>query len=209
MYAILDDQSNKSLAKSTFFNMFGIRGPSSPYSLRTCTGTVEMVGRKATAFNIESIDGRTCLPLPTLIKCNQIPDHRVEIPMPDAAMHQPHLRCIVHLLTECDEQAQITLLLGRDILHVHKVREKINSPHNAPYTQRCDLGWVIIGDVCLGDIHKPTSVSTMFTNTLDKGRPSLFQPCRNHFLIKELPNSTHVYCPFTDPDCDNHAYDNY
>lgn len=53
---------------------------------------------------------------------------------------------------------------------------------------------------CLsGDICKPTSVSTMFTSTLDKGHPSRFQPCHNHFLIKDLPNSTHVPCPSIPP----------
>lgn len=53
---------------------------------------------------------------------------------------------------------------------------------------------------CLsGDIHKPTSVSTMFTSTLDKEHPSHFQPCPNHFLIKDLPNSTHVPCPSIPP----------
>lgn len=36
VYAILDDQSNKSLARSTFFEIFNIKGPCSPYSLKTC-----------------------------------------------------------------------------------------------------------------------------------------------------------------------------
>jgi len=47
VYAVLDDQSNRSLAKTQFFNLFGIKGNPSPYTLRTCSGTVEMAGRKA------------------------------------------------------------------------------------------------------------------------------------------------------------------
>lgn len=34
-----------------------------------------------------------------------------------------------------DPGAAILLLLGRDILRVHKVREQYNGPHNAPYAQ--------------------------------------------------------------------------
>ncbi|XP_057694147.1 uncharacterized protein LOC130917078 [Corythoichthys intestinalis] len=82
VYAVLDEQSNKSLAKTEFFEIFSVNSQMMPYTLKTCS--------------------------------------------------------------------------GRDILRVHKVREQINGPDNAPYAQRLDLGWVIIGDVCLGTVHKPS-----------------------------------------------------
>ncbi|XP_060126117.1 uncharacterized protein LOC132591490 isoform X1 [Zootoca vivipara] len=195
LYAILDDQSNKSLASPTFFDMFDIKGPSFPYSLKTCSGNVETAGRRASGYKVESLDGQTSLTLPTLIECNQIPDQRSEIPTPDAARHHPHLKRIVNLIPQLDPQARIILLLGRDILEVHKARAQINGPHNASYAQKLDLGWVIIGDVCLGSMHKPNSVNSMLTNTLENGRPSLFQPCHNHFIIKELPQKNHSICP--------------
>ena len=50
MYAILDDQSNRSLAKSEFFDLFSIQGNLSPYSLKTCAGVTQMTGRKADGF---------------------------------------------------------------------------------------------------------------------------------------------------------------
>lgn len=34
------------------------------------------------------------------------------------------------------------------------MREQRNEPNNAPYAQRLDLGWVIVGDVCLGAARK-------------------------------------------------------
>ncbi|XP_068120871.1 uncharacterized protein [Hyperolius riggenbachi] len=207
MYAILDDQSNGSLAHPTFFDMFNVKGPSSPYSLRTCAGIVETAGRRASGFQIEAIDGSICLPLPTLIECNQIPDHRSEIPTPDVALHHAHLKRIAHLIPELDPQAKIILLLGRDILRIHKVRKQIDGSHDAPYAQKLDLGWVIIGEVCLGRVHKPDTVHSMFTSTLASGRPSLFQPCVNNFLIKELPCASHLPCPFTDVSSDNDACD--
>lgn len=46
-YAILDDQSNRSLAGSSFFEMFDIADDTSPYTLRTCAGVSETAGRRA------------------------------------------------------------------------------------------------------------------------------------------------------------------
>ncbi|CAN2390054.1 zinc finger [Pristimantis euphronides] len=185
LYAILDDQSNKSLASSAFFDIFQIKGSSSTYSLKTCTGVSEETGRRATGYQIESLDGQISLPLPTLIECNSIPDNREEIPTPEAALHHEHLRGIAHLIPALDPQAKLVLLLGRDIIRIHKVRKQINGPHNSPYAQKLDLGWVLVGDVCLGNAHKPENVNILYTNTLENGRPSLFLPCPNKFIVKE------------------------
>ncbi|KAM4012210.1 uncharacterized protein ACNLHF_005183 [Anomaloglossus baeobatrachus] len=193
LYAILDDQSNRSLASSAFFDIFGIKGLSCSYSLKTCTGVSEESGRRATGYQIESLDGKTSLPLPTLIECNAIPNNREEIPTPEAALHHPHLRNIAHLIPALNSQAKLVLLLGRDIIRVHKVRKQINGPHNSPYAQKLDLGWVVIGDVCLGKVPKPNNIQSLYTNTSESGRPSFFLPCPNKFLVKEnLTNSAHL-----------------
>ncbi|XP_040077158.1 uncharacterized protein LOC120849101 [Ixodes scapularis] len=185
MYAILDDQSTRSLARAEFFNLFDVQGESSPYTPKTCAGTAETTGRRASGFLVANIDGSVKLPLPTLIECNQMINNRNEIPTPDAARHHPHLKAIESLIPPLDAEAQILLLLGRDILRVHKVRQQCNGPPDAPFAQRLDLGWVIIGDVCLGRARKPDCVTNFKTNVLENGRPSLFEPCRNHFLVKE------------------------
>lgn len=44
--AVLNEQSNKLLAKSQFFELFRLEVDASPYTLRTCSGIVERVGRK-------------------------------------------------------------------------------------------------------------------------------------------------------------------
>ncbi|XP_041444835.1 uncharacterized protein LOC121402280 [Xenopus laevis] len=190
LYAILDDQSNRSFTCPAFFDAFNVKGPNTPYSLKTCAGVIETAGRRASGYQVESIDGKVCLPLPTIIECNQIPDNRSEIPTPDVAKHQVHLKCIMHLIPELDPKAQIMLLFGRDMLQVHKAIDQINSPHNAPYAQKLDLGWVIIGDTCLGSVPKPVCVNSILTNTLENGHPSIFPTCHNQFLINEKPYST-------------------
>ena len=67
MYVTLDDQSNRSLARAEFFSLFGISGHPSPYSLKTCAGTIETAGRQARGFMVEPIDGYVALTLPQLI----------------------------------------------------------------------------------------------------------------------------------------------
>ncbi|XP_023805499.1 uncharacterized protein LOC110017230 [Oryzias latipes] len=184
MYAMLDDQSNSSLARSEFFEMFKVNSVPTPYTLQTCAGVGVTAGRRASGYVVQSIDGASAIPLPTLIECNMIPNKRSEIPTPAAAEGHPHLERIAHKIPSLDSSAAILLLLGRDVLRVHKVRSQINGPHNAPFAQKLDLGWVIVGDVCLGSIHQPSEVTSLKTHILTNGRTTLFPPCENHFNVK-------------------------
>ncbi|TKS65719.1 hypothetical protein D9C73_028275 [Collichthys lucidus] len=185
VYAVLDEQSNKSLAKAEFFNLFGVNASPAPYTLKTCSGTSETSGRQASNFMLESMDGGLQLPLPTLIECDMVPDDRSEIPSPDVAYNHPHLQPVAHKIPAVDPNAPILLLLGRDILRVHKVQKQINGPHNAPYAQRLDLGWVIVGEACLEAVHKPDEVNVYKASVLPNGRASFLRPCPHNIQVKE------------------------
>lgn len=91
IYAMLDDQSNVSLARSEFFEMFQVHSTAAPYTLQTCSGIGLTAGRRASGYVIESIDGALAIPLPTLIECNMIPNKREEIPTAAAASGHRHL----------------------------------------------------------------------------------------------------------------------
>ncbi|XP_059849482.1 uncharacterized protein LOC132407222 [Hypanus sabinus] len=183
-YVILDDQSNRSLVSPEFFKLFNVESERFPYYLKTCSGNMETQGRKAEGIQIESLDGKVVICLPPLLECNEIMNNRAGIPTPSAVLHQPHLHHIAKHIPELDPKAEILLLLERDVIQVHKVRQQINGPLNAPFAQRLDLGWVVIGEVCLGDVHKPM-VNTLKTNVLESGRHSIFQPCPSVPCIKE------------------------
>ncbi|XP_073714092.1 uncharacterized protein [Misgurnus anguillicaudatus] len=185
MYAILDEQSNRSLARTEFFEDFQIKGSSFPYSLKTCAGLKETTGRRASGYIVESLDKSVSLRLPTLLECNQIPNVRSEIPTSDAAHHFSHLRDIADEIPALDPDANILLLIGRDLIRVHKVRHQINGPHDAPFAQKLDLGWVVVGDVCLGGAHRPAHVDVFKTTILESGRPSFFWPCESQLHVKE------------------------
>lgn len=192
LYAILDEQSNRSLVHPQFFDIFNDQSPSAPYTLRTCAGVKQSAGRRASGYEVESLDGTVRIPLPSLIECDDIPNNREEIPTPEVALHHAHLRSVARFIPDIDPQAPIMLLLGRDIIRVHKVREQVNGSHNLPYAQKLDLGWVIVGNVCLGKVHRPLTISTFHTNTIELQRPTLFDACPNVFHVKEKFSSIQV-----------------
>ncbi|XP_012819273.2 uncharacterized protein LOC105947440 [Xenopus tropicalis] len=185
LYAILDDQSNRSLVRSEFFEIFGSKGQQFPYSLRTCAGVINTSGRRAQGFELQSLDGKTTISLPTLIECNEIPNDRTEIPTPEVALHHNHLKSLASEIPKLDPSAAILMLLGRDIIRVHKVRQQINGPHNAPYAHRLDTGWVIVGNVCLKGVHRPDLVHCLYTRTSEESCRSLFPPCPYFYNVRE------------------------
>ena len=146
-YCIIDDQSNKPLAKSDLFYLFGEQGSEIQYSLSSCSGTS---GRRASNYTVESLDGESILQLPTLIECNQIPNNRDEIPTHDVARCHPHLRDIASLIPPMNENAQIHLLLRRDIINVHHMQDQRIGGAKSPYGQKLNLGWVVIRVFCIG-----------------------------------------------------------
>lgn len=185
VYAIIDEQSNRSLARSAFFDSFGIPGPETPYTLSSCSGNTTEYGRRCSNFIIESFDSSYTIDLPTLIECDQIPNIRDEIPSPKVAEAYSHLKDIAEFIPPVQESAEILLLIGRDLLPAHHVLEQRIGPMHAPFAQRLRLGWVIIGNICLGTAHQQNTISVMKTFTLKDGRTTLLEPCHNSIHVEE------------------------
>lgn len=151
-------------------------------------------------FSVKLLDGKTVVALPPLIECNTLPDDRSEIPTPEIAKCFPHLAAVSDKIPALDPSAPILLHLGQDVLSVHKVREQRNGPLNTPYAQRLDLGWVIVGEVCLNGTPHQSSVNVYKTNILPNGRTSFFSPCTKGFNVIERDESPLLaYLP--DPPC--------
>ncbi|XP_069105757.1 uncharacterized protein [Argopecten irradians] len=185
VYAILDDQSNQSLASPKLLDSLNVDSEEVNYTLSSCSGSFRMSGRRALGYTVESMDGTYKRTLPALIECPDIPDDRSEIASPDIIKHLHHLKDIPILQYRAD--CDIGLLLGRDIPDVHQVKEQVTGPRNSPFAQRLGLGWVIVGDVCMGNVHRPTGfeISTRKTTILQNGRGTIFEPCQNQLFVKE------------------------
>ena len=184
-YAILDDQSNRSLASPKLFEMLDLQSESTQYTLNTCSGPVLVEGLKTSDCVVKSIDGTCSYSLPSLLECNQIPDSKSEIPTPEIATCFPHLQDIASQIPALDAEAEVTLLIGRDVTAVHHVHDQIVGSDDTPFAQRLSLGWVIVGQVCLGQIHLDRVVNCNKTYLLANGRPSVFEPCPNNISVDE------------------------
>lgn len=184
VYAIIDDQSNRSLATSSIFDNFQDDGDDVSYTLVSCSGTVSATGRFGTGYTVESVDGTCQLEFPELIECNDLPSNREEIPSREVALQYSHLNCIASEVPPLFEAANIELLIGRDLISAHIVHEQIVGEKDEPFAQRLALGWVIVGQICLGGAHRP-EVRTFKTFALKNGRPSTFEPCNSELLVND------------------------
>ena len=193
IYAIIDEQSNRSLVTSELADHLEARGPPEKYFLSTCSGEKEEKhGRRVPGIAVRSLSGSEFL-LPTLTECDTIPQDKSEIPTPDMAKSFPHLIDIAHEIPSPDESAKIQLLIGRDAPELLKVREFRNGPRGAPWAQRLALGWTISGQMCLdfpsGPAHvltRLTSLSTATEKNRETGDESYeLVPCPNQFKVED------------------------
>ncbi|XP_033755752.1 uncharacterized protein LOC117338505 [Pecten maximus] len=187
VYCMIDDQSNKSLATSAFFDAFREFGPSAEYVLTSCAGKFTTSGRRASGYVIQSLDGSCTLQSPCLIECNEIPNNRSEIPSPEVAENYSHLRDIASLIPPVNDSVEIEILIGRDLVSAHHVVDQRIDGDWLPFGQKLPLGWVVIGDVCLGRAHLPEQVSVSKTSVFANGRPTYLQPCESELMVKEDP----------------------
>lgn len=185
VYALIDDQSNHTLASSSLFDAFDQNTPDHEYTLVSCSGPIKTSGRRGTGFIIESLDGRCSFKLPTLIECAELPNNREEIPSPHVAKHFTHLADIEECIPELLDNVEVEILIGRDLIDAHVVQDQREGTPGMPYAQKLPLGWVIIGPVCLGALHIPDKITVNKTFILENGRPSMLRPCENKLVIKD------------------------
>lgn len=63
---------------------------------------------------------------------------------------------------------------------------------NTPFAQRLNIGWVLFGDICLGNFRKPTTVASFKTTLVDSHRETIFRPCRDISMNHLQANVFHV-----------------
>lgn len=182
IYAIIDEQSNRSLACSKLLDCFidTCSFQDTTYSLHTCSGNMTTCGRKGVGFVIEGLNGNKH-DLPSLTECNEIPDNKDEIPTPEVVGKYHHLSRIVNQIPHVEENVSIQMLIGRDLQEVHYVHEQIIGP-SGPYAQQLSLGWVVIGETCTGNT---PHVTVMKTHLRQDGRQSIFPACESKFVLEE------------------------
>ena len=195
VYAVIDDQSNRLLISTNLLDQLAISGECEPYTLSSCSGVSTQYGRRVNGLCVKSFDGSDTLNLPELIECNSIPSSRHEIPTPDVAQAYPHLCHIASSIPPLDHEAKIELLIGRDIPQVHHVLDQVIGDKGQPFAQRLLFGWVIIGEVCIGQVHAPREVNVRKTQILNDGRCTTFPLCPYNISVKSKEDEVFVRTP--------------
>ena len=115
---------------------------------------------------MESLDGSSKMELPPILECNEIPNIPSEIPTPEVARYHSHLRDIADCIPALETQTPTLILIGRDLPEAHHVSSQLIGPKGSPYAQKLKLGWVIVGETCLGKIHKSDYVNVLGDDAL-------------------------------------------
>lgn len=107
------------------------QSPSAPYMLSTCAGVGGKRKKEEGPVAMKCILWMNCLhPVTQPYVMTFLTD---EILTPNVALHHAHLKSMAHI----DLQALIMLC------------KQINGSHNLHCAHKLDLGWVILGNVCL------------------------------------------------------------
>lgn len=177
------------------FSLLGINSKDYEYTLNSCAGTFLTSGRKADYCVVESLDGTVRYSLPTIIECSDIPKNKNEICTPDIVRLHSHLYNVADKIPESDENAEILLFLGRDTIDAHHVLNQVIGPPGVPFAQRLGLGWVVVGELCLGEIHSQVKVKVNKTYLLSNSRTSLFKPCDSKVQVSDVDQKSYAYDP--------------
>lgn len=181
------DQSSHTLAVSNVFDNFHEYGTDHECTLVSCSGESLNSGRKIHGYVIESIDTSHSLTLTEIIEYNGILQNRSEIPVHKIATNYPHLIDIADHIPPSDNDCDIELLIGRDVIDAHVAIDQRVGASGTPFAQLLPLGWVIVGNVCLGNVHMQPVVNVNKTPVLPNGRPTYLELCDSAFLVKDDP----------------------
>ncbi|XP_063416574.1 uncharacterized protein LOC134698584 [Mytilus trossulus] len=164
MYAIIDDQSNRSLVAPEFFSLFNVQTETKDYLLSTCSGSKVTSGKRGNGFVGKSVQHNTRFNLPELIECDNIPNNRNEIATPEDILQYQHLQELQKHILPIDEKCKILLLIGRDLIEAHHVLGQRLGPPKAPFAQKLNLGWIIVGEIRSDKQHIHLELTTKETN---------------------------------------------
>lgn len=130
LYAILDDQSNKTFGTSALLDALDVADDRFEFTLSFCAGKVML---SASAFCNQPCNGGETFDLPPVIECDNMPNNRSEIPTPEIARYHQHLRHVACHIPELDLSAEIRLLVGRDLPEVRHVKSQAIGHKQTPF----------------------------------------------------------------------------
>ena len=126
-----------------------------------------------------------------LTECDEIPNNREETPTPQVVPAHPHLHQIADEIPELDTQAEIQLLIGRDVHSLHKAHESRNGSRNTPWGQQLDLGGVVHRNTCLMELTNQSRFPRVRPKCYTTADLRCLCPVLTVFMSGSTPTQTH------------------
>ncbi|XP_064647084.1 uncharacterized protein LOC135499944 [Lineus longissimus] len=146
-YAMLDTQSDTTFVLENTRKTLGLVGTKSHLSLSTMSRENEIIETvKVKGLVVRGMNSDLKINLPPSFSRDVMPMNREHIPTPEIANVWPHLTRIASELPPLQD-CNVALLIGYNCPQALAPREVIALSANAPYAQRTDLGWGIVGTV--------------------------------------------------------------
>ena len=148
VYALLDTQSDTTFILDKTRQDIGILGKDVNLILSTMSANNQLVeSRKVEGLQVRGFDSTLAIKLPATYSREIMSANRAHIPTPEVAMRWSHLQEIAqHIMPLSD--IDVGLLIGYNCSRALVPRDVIPPPNSfAPYGQRTDLGWSIVGMV--------------------------------------------------------------
>ena len=189
-YALIDCQSNATFVTEKLRQELGIEGVKRHLLLSTLHKENEVIeSHKVKGLTVMDMNHQNSIPLPQAFTRQTISFKSSQIPKPEVAMCWEHLKPIASELMPYRKDLEVGLLIGTNCPRAMKPREIIPGSDNDPYGIRTDLGWGIIGRVCLSplpDLNEDPGVWTNkiitreLTSAYECGKPR----CGSTFVLK-------------------------
>ena len=189
-YALLDCQSNATFITEKLREELGIEGAKSHLLLSTLHEENEVIeSHKVKGLTVTSMNHQSSIPLPQAFTRQMIPFKSSQIPKPEVAMYWEHLKPIASELMPYRKDLEVGLLIGTNCPRAIKPREIIPGSDNDPYGVRTDLGWGIIGRVCLSPLadsneHHGAWTNKIITKELTSSYECSTPRCGSTFVLK-------------------------
>ena len=166
-YALLDCQSNATFITEKLREELGIEGAKSHLLLSTLHEENEVIeSHKVKGLTVTNMNHQSSIPLPQAFTRQMIPFKSSQIPKPEVAMYWEHLKPIASELMPYRKDLEVGLLIGTNCPRAIKPRKIIPGSDNDPYGVRTDLGWGIIGRVCLSPLADSNEDHGVWTNKI-------------------------------------------
>ena len=153
--AIMDEQSNTTLAHPDIFDALHVETQQVHYTLNTLGENKTHKTGRLGDFLIQGKFRTELFNLRNVTECDSIPNSAHELATCEDCENWPHLRKITRHLPTATSKMKTILLIGRDASDAIKVLEVRNGADlGQPYAHRLCLGWSAMGSINSGTDNK-------------------------------------------------------